>query len=230
MPESAPLQGVIFDMDGLLADTESVSFRATVALLEREYGVRDAGADDRWFAAIVGMSGRESWPLIAGHFALPVELPRDLPQLNATYGAYHEEALAAGVEPMPGAPELVRACRAAGLRLGLASSSRLAHIELVLAALGLRPFFDTLTSGQEVPASKPDPAIYRLALARLGVPAAGCVAIEDSGPGVAAAARAGLRCLAVPSAYTVAHDFSPASAIVPSLVGITPAALAALPS
>ncbi|MGN6698688.1 MAG: HAD family hydrolase, partial [Thermomicrobiales bacterium] len=82
--------------------------------------------------------------------------------------------------------------------------------------------------GHEVPRSKPDPAIYRLACERLGVEPARAVAIEDSGPGVLAAADAGLRCLAVPSDYTANHDFSRASATVPTLVGVTPADLAAL--
>ncbi len=220
------LEAVIFDMDGLLVDTETLSYRAWVALLAHDYGVTLSEADH---ALMVGTSGLGSWQIVRDRFNLALDLPADYPRLRAAREEFYLKLLDAGVTPMPGALDLVRACRAAGLRIAIASSSPLAQIERVVAQLGLAPLFDALASGHEVPESKPDPAIYRLACARLGVAPEVAVAIEDSGPGVASARAAGLRCLAVPNAYTLAHDFSGASAIVQSLERVTPADLAALP-
>ena len=97
---------------------------------------------------------------------------------------------------MPGALELVGACGVAGLLVGLASSSPPDQIEQVLQGLGVRDQFLAVASGSEVPRSKPDPAVYLLACERLGINPREAVALEDSGPGVAAAHAAGMRCLA----------------------------------
>jgi HAD superfamily hydrolase (TIGR01509 family) len=223
------LRAIVFDMDGLLADTEPISFRSWSTMIARDYGVPITAADERWSAAVVGKSGPVVWELISDHFGLPVELPRDLPSLRDRSREIYHQMLAEGVPPMPGAVELVRACHAAGLTLGVASSSGIDEIHTVLTSLGIIDLFAALTSGKEVPQSKPDPAIYRLACERLGVAPEEAVALEDSGPGVAAARAAGLRCLAIPSEVTIAHDLSPASAMRRTLVGVTPADLAALP-
>ncbi len=226
MSDLPGLDAVIFDMDGLLVDTETLSYRAWVALLARDYGVTLSEADH---ALMVGTSGLGSWQIVRDRFNLALDLPADYPKLRAARDEFYLALVNEGVTPMPGAPALVRACREAGLRLGIASSSPLAQIERIVAQLDLAALFDALASGHEVPESKPDPAIYRLACQRLGVAPEAAVAIEDSGPGVAAARAAGLRCLAVPNAYTLAHDFSGASAVVESLERVTPADLAALP-
>lgn len=228
--ERGRVEAVVFDMDGLLVNTELLSHRAWLAFLEREFGIAADPSDYRWITAMVGRTGLEVWTSLRDYFDLPVEFPRDLPHCDRAMREIYEEILARDLEPLPGAIALVRACRAAGWRLGIASSSRMAQIEYITERLGLRACFDALTSGKEVPRSKPDPAIYRLACERLGVEPAVAVAIEDSGPGVMAARDAGLRVLAVPSDYTATHDFTLASAIVPSLAGVTPADLLALPA
>jgi HAD superfamily hydrolase (TIGR01509 family) len=225
----AGLEAVVFDMDGLLADTEPLAYRAWTTVVERDFGVTTTVEDQHWSAVTIGKTGVAVWELIRDRFNLPVELPRDFPLLEGRFKAVYHEILAGGVPAMPGAIALVEACHAAGLRLGVASSSTLPEIETVTASLGIRAFFAALTSGKEVPRSKPDPAVYLLACERLGVAPRAAVALEDSGPGVAAAAAAGLRCLAIPSEVTITHDFSRASAIRPSLVGLTPEELAALP-
>ncbi len=223
------LAAVVFDMDGLLADTETLSFRAWSTMIARDFGVAIAAEDERWATATVGKSGMVVWELIRDRFNLPIELPRDYPDLARRSALAYHAVLAEGVDAMPGAVALVRACQAAGLRLGVASSSGMVEIETVLTSLGIIDAFATLTSGKEVPRSKPEPDVYLLACTRLGVVPSAAVALEDSGPGIAAASAAGLRCLAVPSAFTASHDFSRANAIRDSLVGLTPAMLAALP-
>lgn len=222
-------EAIVFDMDGLLADTEPISFRAWSSMIASDYGVTIAAEDERWSSITVGKSGPIVWELIRDRFALPVELPRDIPLLEKRTRERYDALLAAGVPAMPGAIALVRDCHEAGITLGVASSSSMEHIELVLTGLGIIDALAALTSGKEVPRSKPDPAIYLLACGRLGVTPRRAVAIEDSGPGIAAARAAGLRCLAVPSELTVTHDLSRASAIRGSLVGLTPEELGALP-
>ena len=226
---TSDVRAVIFDMDGLLADTEPLSYRAWTALIARDYGVVPTTEDAEWATATVGKHWPEVWRMIADRFQLPVELPRDLARLNEAYRAIYSDILTQGVPALPGAIELVATCRAAGVLVGLASSSSPGQIEQVLDRIGIRDQFAAITSGSEVPRSKPDPAIYLLACERLGVAPREAVALEDSGPGVVAAHAAGLRCLAIPSHYTAAHDFSSASATRPTLVGLTISDLAALP-
>jgi HAD superfamily hydrolase (TIGR01509 family) len=223
------LRAIVFDMDGLLADTEPLSFRAWSAMIARDYGVTTTDEDEHWAAATVGKSGIVVWELIRDRFNLPVELPRDFQLLEQRNREIYNAILAEDVPPMPGAIALVHACKEAGLRLGVASSSSLPTIRTVLTALGLIDCFEALTSGKEVPRPKPDPAVYQLACARLGVEPHEAIALEDSGPGVTAARTAGLRCLAVPSEFTIQHDFSLASGIRGSLVGLTVEELATLP-
>lgn len=226
---TSELRAVVFDMDGLLADTEPLSYRAWTALIARDYGVTPTPEDAAWATATVGKHWPEVWRMIADRFQLPVELPRDLARLNDAYREIYSAVLAQGVPALPGAVELVAHCHAAGLLVGLASSSSPGQIDQVLRGIGIRDQFAAIASGSEVPRSKPDPAIYLLACERLGVAPRDAVALEDSGPGIVAAHAAGLRCLAIPSDYTAAHDFSLASAIRPSLVGLTVADLATLP-
>lgn len=226
---TAALRAIVFDMDGLLADTEPLSFRAWSTMLTLDYGVTITAEDERWAAITVGKSGPIVWELIRDRFNLPVELPRDLPILSKRSRGLYHQILAEGVPPMPGAIALVHACRDAGLRIGVASSSGMEEIHTVLTSLGIIDCFASITSGKEVPRSKPDPAIYLLACSRLGVEPHEAVALEDSGPGVTAARAAGLRCLAIPSEVTITHDLSSANAIRGSLVGVTPDDLAALP-
>lgn len=228
-PTATLPRAIVFDMDGLLADTEPLSFRAWSSMVAHEYGVAITAEDERWSSITVGKSGPVVWELIRDRFALPVELPRDIPLLAERTRERYDALLAEGVPAMPGAIATVRACQAAGITLGVASSSSMEHIQMVLDGLGIIDAFTALTSGKEVPRSKPDPAIYLLACQRLGVEPEQAVALEDSGPGIAAARAAGLRCLAVPSELTITHDLTPASAIRGSLVGLTPEELGALP-
>jgi beta-phosphoglucomutase-like phosphatase (HAD superfamily) len=166
---TSELRAVVFDMDGLLADTEPLSYRAWTGMIAREFGIITTPEDEVWASATVGKHGVEVWQLIADRFNLPVELPRDMARLNGAYKAIYREILTLGVPPMPGALELVGACAAAGLHVGLASSSPPDQIEQVLRGLGIRDHFLAVASGSEVPRSKPDPAVYLLACERLGI-------------------------------------------------------------
>jgi len=114
--------------------------------------------------------------------------------------------------------------------LGLASSAPAVLIETVLQAAGLRPDFQVAMSTEQVPQGKPAPDIYLAVAARLGVPPAGCAAVEDSSNGLRSAAAAGLRVIAVPRPeYPPEPDaLAQAGLVLPGLDGLTPDAVANL--
>src|ERR687886_602534 len=114
------LRAVIFEMEGLLVDTEPLSYRAWVAHHARDYGVTLTQEDH---AAMVGLSSLDSWIFARDRLGLALDLPDGLPALRAARDPIYRALLEEGVMPMPGAVELARACHAAGLRLGIASSS-----------------------------------------------------------------------------------------------------------
>ena len=95
-------QAIVFDMDGLLADTEPLSFRAWSSVIARDYGVAITDEDARWSSITVGKSGPIVWELIRDRFALPVELPRDIPSLAERTRERYDAILAEGVPAMPG--------------------------------------------------------------------------------------------------------------------------------
>ncbi|MEK8107064.1 HAD-IA family hydrolase [Micromonospora sp. M12] len=106
--------------------------------------------------------------------------------------------------------------RGVGLRLAVASSSPSTHVGALLDQAGLRARFEVLATGEEVAAHKPDPAVYLLALDRLGLPADQAVAFEDTVHGVAAAQAAGLRCVAVPNPHATHARFVAADLVLRS--------------
>jgi HAD superfamily hydrolase (TIGR01509 family) len=119
--------------------------------------------------------------------------------------------------PNAGLKQLIAALIQARIPMALASSSTLAEIDAVVSALDLRSALTAVASGEEVPRAKPAPDVYLLAMQRLGVGAAGIVAIEDSASGVAAAIAAGLACVALRTSLTTGHDHGAATLTVGSL-------------
>ncbi len=114
-----------------------------------------------------------------------------------------------------------RACRPAaqanGVKLAIATTTSLPNVEALLAACAPLPRFDVIAAGDQVPAKKPAPDIYELALQLLGVPAADCIALEDTLNGLRSAAGAGLRCVVTVSAYGGTGPFHGAAAVLTSL-------------
>jgi HAD superfamily hydrolase (TIGR01509 family) len=189
----AALAGVLFDMDGLLVDTEPLWFEVEKSVMA------DLGAGE-WTPAdqqeLVGGSLRKSVAYMIGRATRPAD-----PDLVATWLIDGMASLLAtgAIEPMPGAVELVGAVRAAGLPYALVTSSERVIADAVLGALarlGVR--FDVIVCGTDVACPKPDPEPYRLGAKLLGVDPRRCVALEDSPNGVASALAAGCVTVAVP--------------------------------
>ena len=211
------LRGVIFDMDGVVVDSEPLSLR-TIAEVIRECG---GTADSASFGDLVGRSLDEALTLAARRSGRDL----DTRDLRRAYESRYLPQLAATAVPTAGLVPLVAGLRAARVPMALASSSPLAEVRAVVRALGLEPDLSAIASGEEVRRPKPAPDVYLLAIERLGVGAAGVVAIEDSASGVAAASAAGLACVAVRTALTRGHDHGTAALTVSSLAELDPGIL-----
>ena len=186
---------VLFDNDGLLLDTEVLWTRAEVALFER-FGLTFTIAHKR---ELIGTSGPVAEATIERQLARPGEGPALMAELHELV---MEEALR-GVDPMPGAVELLDRLE---VPVGVASNSPRSFVERTLDAAGLRERFGCVLSADDVAHPKPAPDLY-VALARgLGADARACVALEDSATGVAAARAAGAFVIGVPSLDGIVLD------------------------
>jgi HAD superfamily hydrolase (TIGR01509 family) len=190
---------VVFDLDGLLLDTESVWTRAEAELFAR-HG-RTFGADEK--RRLLGTSG----PKAARMLEEMLELPGEGIALAITVRDFVWDALEEGGAPArPGAVELVSALAARGTPIGVASNSPRAIVDRALEFSVLDIAFGVVLGGDEVANPKPAPDLYLAACHGLGADPAHAVALEDSPPGVAAAKAAGLRVIGVPSFPGVTLD------------------------
>ena len=197
MPRRVPA-AAIFDNDGLTLDTEPAWTRAETALYAR-HGMPFTIDHKR---DLLGTSRAAGIAKLERHLGLPGRgeaLARELHELVM-------DELVAGAPPMPGAEALLRALRAAGVPVGLASNSSRAFVARALAASGLDGAFDAVVTADDVPRAKPAPDVYLAAAAALGAQPADCAALEDSQTGVAAARAAGMFVIGVPSLPGVRLD------------------------
>lgn len=208
------MRPVIFDLDGVLVDSEPVWEEVRRAFVADHGGTWLPETQSR----LMGMSTGE-W---AAYLAeLGVRLPPD--EIAAGVVAQMAERYRHGVPLMPGAKEAV--ARLAEHRpLGLASSSPRALIDVVLDATGLGAFFTATVSTEEVALGKPAPDGYLEAARRMGLEPGDCVAVEDSSNGLRSAAAAGMRVIAVPHPrYPPAPDaLALATAVARALDDLTP--------
>jgi HAD superfamily hydrolase (TIGR01509 family) len=200
-------RAVVFDMDGLLLDTELLWHRAEVELFTRH------GAEFSWDdkMAVIG----SSFDFTADYFADRLGLPRDRGAglVDETVELMHGH-LREQVDGRPGAVELVERLRGR-TRLGLASNSPRQLVDTALATARIGDAFDAIVTSDDVERSKPAPDLYLLACERLGVAPADALALEDSPSGITAAKAAGLTCIAVPQFAET--DVSAADRVIDSL-------------
>lgn len=215
-PTPDRLAAVTFDMDGLLVDSEPLWFQAESAVMAR-LGAGWGPADQH--ALVGGSLGSTVEYLIAKarETADPVVVGRWLIETMV-------ELVSTGpLTVLPGTAELIGEVQAAGLPHALVTSSVPAVVDAVLARLDVR--FDVIISGADVTHAKPDPEGYLLAAAKLGAEPRRCIALEDSPNGVAAAEKAGLCVVAVPSVVPV--PARPGRVVLGTLAGVTLAELGA---
>jgi len=183
---------VLFDMDGLLVDSEPLWFEVERAVMTR-LGGPWGEADQQ---ALIGGSLDRTVSYVLARAARPVTASREDVARWLVDGMAGLVA-ARGLPLRPGAGRLLAALAAARVPHALVTASSRTIMAAVLTVTGLR--FGVTVCGEDVRRPKPDPEPYLLAAARLGVPAAGCVVLEDSPPGIAAARAAGCPVIAVPS-------------------------------
>ncbi|MSP78826.1 MAG: HAD family hydrolase [Dehalococcoidia bacterium] len=205
----AVTQAVIFDMDGVLTDSESYYYEAVNVVLAG-HGLHLTEKENE---VILGLGVKETWMWLVEHF----RLTGPLEQWLATYDREVLPILKAQVTPAPGLSELVAGFQQRKLRLGLASSSQRNWIEAVLQKVHLPKTFEVIVAGDEVEHGKPDPEIYISAAQQLGVRPEQCLVIEDSPTGIRAGKAAGMTVVAVLTPYTHVLDLSRADHVIASL-------------
>jgi HAD superfamily hydrolase (TIGR01509 family) len=215
------IEAVVFDMDGVLIDSEPVWERVRRGFVADRGGRWPADAQDR----MMGMSTAEWSAYIAADFGIELTPQQVAQQVIVAMAAEYEKHLPL----LPGAIEAVRAL-AGQWPLAVASSSPRSLIETVLATAGLASAFAAVVSSEEVPRGKPAPDVYLAAADRLSVPPKSCAAIEDSSNGLRSAAAAGFTVIAIPRPeYPPAPDaLALARLVLPSLTNLTADTVAAL--
>lgn len=218
------LEAVVFDFDGLMVDSEWVIFESaqaafaihghelTVEAWSVVVGLGDDSDEGAW-AALLRAAGVERF---------------ELADYTAAYEA-QDRSNRDGLPALPGVEVLLDSLTAAGVPVGIASSSSRAWLERHLGRLGLAGHFGAVIGADMVGGiGKPAPDVYLRACADLGAAPHRSVALEDSAHGVAAAKAAGMHAVAVPSQITRYHDFAHADLMVGSVAELTVAALASL--
>lgn len=189
----------IFDMDGLLIDSERAIMRAWLEAARR-LGVEIEPAG---YLRVVGRDARESTAMLT---AMCGGEPTYRAAESIALSLIADDRCAPVFPAKRGAAELLQTLRGAGVPCAVASSSRHAEIRHRLGDVGVLHHFDAIAGGDEVPRGKPDPALYRLAAERLGIDAADCIAFEDSENGARAALAAGMRVVVVPDLVRPSDD------------------------
>jgi HAD superfamily hydrolase (TIGR01509 family) len=204
-----PYNALIFDMDGVLADSEPVYYTAMQDVLA-PLGIEISDEHQR---NVMGTSIENTWRYFAETFRLegpldPYVEEYDL-QLRRLLGELHE--------PLPGVRELIAALKQRNVPIAVASSSIPEWIEALLGGLGLQDGFDAAVSAREAGASKPAPDVYLLAAQRLNANPSSCIAIEDTPTGLASAKAAGMFVVQTRSASSAFPPLEGADLVLNSL-------------
>lgn len=189
------LRGIIFDMDGVLCDSEPFICEAACRMFAERYGVTVAPED---FIPFVGAGEDRYIGGVAEKHGISLDLATDKAR---TYEIYLQ-IIQGRLQPMPGVREFLADCRRRGLRLAVATSADRVKMEGNLRQIGLpADRFDVAVNGLEIERKKPHPDIFLLAARRLGLPACECLVVEDAPNGIQAAKAAGALCLGLTSSF-----------------------------
>ncbi|HAW50154.1 TPA: HAD family hydrolase [bacterium] len=208
------IKAVIFDMDGLMVDTEPLYSRAVIEIAKKK---------DKEFTLeikqkMMGRLGIESMQIFKEHLNLP-ESPKELLEERAKI--YDNFLRKEGVKPMEGLFELLALLDSLNIPYAIASSSRRIWIDFILENLNIKNRFVSIISGDEIEKGKPDPEIYIKTIQKMDVLPENTLVLEDAPAGVISAKNAGCKCIAVRNEYTSDLEFKEADLIVLSLLEIT---------
>jgi len=205
------VRALIFDMDGLMFDTESVY---------SQVGERVLSKRGRHFTLdlkrkIMGLTLPEVWSYLKNFNNLKDNVDDLVKEARQTFvDLLTQDTL---LRPLPGLVELLSAASRVGLKLAVATSSEKRWVDLLLSRYNLQNYFSTIITSENINKGKPNPEIYLKAVAAVGYPAERCLVLEDALNGIKSAKAAGCLAVAVPNQYTKDQDFSLANLVVDSL-------------
>ncbi|HVT89398.1 MAG TPA: HAD-IA family hydrolase [Tepidisphaeraceae bacterium] len=214
------VKAIIFDMDGVLCDSEQFIADVAIRMFLETYQV-SVHRDD--FLPFVGTGEDRYLGGVAQKHGIHLSLPRDK---NRTYEIYLQE-IRGRLKPLPGAVQFVADCRRKGFKLALATSADRIKADGNLREIGI-PIdrFDAVVTGDQISRKKPDPQVFQFAAERLQQAPSNCLVIEDAINGVHAAKAAGCRCLGITSSFNaIALRDAGADFIAPDLAYVPPEAI-----
>ena len=203
------MRAIIFDMDGLMIDSERV-YWAVGREIAREFGKE---ASDQTLGRMMGRSPLDSVALFAQDLGLTTP-PQELLDMRE---ARVMGILKRGVAPMPGLMEVLADLKPR-FKLGIATSAKRYIVDTIIAGLKIGHYFDAIQTSDDVRQGKPNPEIYLKAVAKLSAAPVETIVLEDSSNGALAGKRAGAYVIAVPSQFTRDQDFGFADYVAPNLL------------
>lgn len=207
------IQAVIFDMDGVLLDSEPLHDMTNLEIL-RSFGIE---ADTSVTNAFVGRTSAALWEAMISRYSLQASID-DL--IDRQWRINIEKLPSSGIIGSEGLEELLSYLKEHRIKLSVASSSRNDFVEAVFDHLNLWEYMETYTGGSEVKLGKPSPEIYLRAAEKIGMKAAACLTVEDSTAGVQSSKAAGMYTVGYLNPTSDGQDLSEAEAIVSSLLEV----------
>lgn len=194
LPLRIPPDAVIFDMDGVLIDSNPFHLQ-----IWREFLIRQGVPfdPDKLPAQIFGQRDDKALRMFLGSHLTEDQVDQWSEELEANF----REVFRLHAKALLGAEDLIHECYQAGIPMAVASSAMKKNVDFVVEVLGLRPYFQFLVSGDEVSRPKPDPEIYLAAARHLDAEPSRTVAFEDSFVGIEAVVAAGMKCVAIASTF-----------------------------
>jgi HAD superfamily hydrolase (TIGR01509 family) len=198
------MRGVLWDLDGTLVDSAEfhwLSWRDTMA----------AEGLPLTYEQVLASFGQKNDRILSGWLG-PDARPERIRRIGeAKELEYRRLAVVHGLTPLPGAAEWVHRLRERGWKQAIASSAPRENVAVMLRVLGVAHDFDAIVGAEDVSAGKPDPQVFLAAAAKLGLPPARCIVVEDAGVGIEAARRAGIKSIGVSRGAALNADLAVAS-------------------
>lgn len=202
------MKAIIFDMDGLMIDSESLYFQAEREIA-RAFG-RNIQDEILW--KMMGRNPIEGMEILVRELELPIS-PQEAVRLRTDL---MRQKMKTDLKAMPGLREMIDAFTGR-LKLAISTGAQEEFLDIAVDTLGIRDRFDVLQASNDIAKGKPDPEIFLKTCDRLGLDPAECIVLEDSENGVQAARRAGCFVIAVPSEFTKMQDFGSACLVASDL-------------
>ena len=209
------IKAVIFDMDGLMVNTEPLQSRSFEEVI-KTYGKKPV-LNEHGLVHRVGVRGDKNFQ----EMKIKYHIDEELMTLRQKRRVVYEKLLQEGVSAMPGLFSLLRILQEKDIPIAIASGSPRKHITIIAQHLHISNYFTVVISGEDVKHGKPDPECFIKASSALGLPVEECLVIEDAESGVHAAKQIGMKVIAIPSEYTKHHNLKKADMIGNSLEEIT---------